>query len=131
MSPSMAVLAPEDTSPRAHAQTSLVRGHRMGGGSVPTAGELAEGGGAEVDGRGGPELNETHVQRNDLFGVSVPAADFSATLLGCAQVASAPQHLSTLPRPGGALTALLILSEAWGPGALGLLPIPPSQAIWS
>lgn len=53
-----------------------------------------------MDSRGGPELNETHVQRNDLFGGSVPAADFSATLLGCAQVASAPQHLSTLPHPG-------------------------------
>lgn len=53
-----------------------------------------------MDGRGGPELKETHVQRNDLSGGSVPAADFSATLLGCAQVASAPQHLSTLPHPG-------------------------------
>lgn len=103
----------------------------MGEGGIPTAGEPAEGEGAEVDGRGGPELNETHVQRNDLFGGSVPTADFSATLLGCAQMAYAPQHLSTLPHPGGALTASLILSKAWGPGALGLLPIPPSQAIWS
>lgn len=99
MSPSTAVLAPEDTPP-GPMHRFLWSGDTGPGEGASQQQESRQR--AEVDSRGSLELNETRVQRNDLFWGSVPTADFSATLLGCAHVAPAPQCLSTLPCSGGA-----------------------------
>lgn len=76
MSPSTAVLAPEDTPP-GPMHRSLWSGDTGPGEGASQQQESRQR--AEEDRRGGLELNETRVQRNDLFWASVPTADFSAS----------------------------------------------------